>query len=79
MPTGTLRDWNDDRGYGFLTNDSKERGKDAFVHITAFRLAGINPVPGDAFAYALTEHNGRQVAAHLQRIWSPRAEVGYAS
>ena len=39
MATGTLKMWNADRGFGFITDDSG--GPDIFMHITALR--GIDP------------------------------------
>lgn len=72
MPTGNLKIWNSERGYGFLSDDTAPRAADVFVRVSAFRLAGIEPEPGDVFAYSLADREGRQHAVHLQRIWSPR-------
>lgn len=72
MPTGNLKIWNKDRGFGFLTNDSAPRSADIFVHISAFKLAGIEPELGDVFTYGTAERNGKPQAVHLQKIWSPR-------
>ena len=41
MPTGTLKMWNADRGYGFISNDAG--GPDMFLHISALQSAGIDP------------------------------------
>jgi CspA family cold shock protein len=41
MPTGTLKMWNADRGYGFISNDSG--GPDMFLHVSALQAAGIDP------------------------------------
>ena len=41
MPTGTLKMWNADRGYGFIQNDAG--GPDVFLHITGLQAAGIDP------------------------------------
>lgn len=78
MPTGNLKIWNAERGYGFLSDDSKPRAADMFVHVTAFKLAGIEPELGDVFAYGTDERQGKPQAVHLQRIWSPRDEVANA-
>jgi CspA family cold shock protein len=41
MPTGTLKMWNADRGYGFIAEDAG--GPDMFLHISALHAAGIDP------------------------------------
>ena len=37
--TGTVKFFNNDRGYGFITPDGG--GKDIFVHVTALQSAGL--------------------------------------
>ncbi|MGC0052197.1 cold-shock protein [Brucella pituitosa] len=71
MPTGILKIWNDERGFGFLTDDQSPRGADVFVHSTTFKIAHVKPAIGDGFAYATTECQGRRRAEDLRRIWSP--------
>ena len=39
MPIGTVKFFNDSKGYGFIQPD--EGGNDAFVHITAVERAGM--------------------------------------
>ena len=41
MATGTLKMWNADRGYGFVSDDSG--GPDIFLHVSALESAGIDP------------------------------------
>ena len=41
MPTGTLKMWNADRGFGFIKDDSG--GPDIFMHVTALQSGGIDP------------------------------------
>ena len=45
MPrTGTLRSWNDDRGFGFVA--PTDGGPEVFVHISAFPNDGSRPAAG---------------------------------
>ena len=45
MATGTVKFFNSDKGYGFITND--DGGPDAFVHITAVEAAGLRGLDKD--------------------------------
>ena len=40
MPTGKLKMWNAERGYGFIGDDAG--GPDIFLHISALESAGID-------------------------------------
>lgn len=40
MPTGTVKFFDNAKGYGFITNEAG--GGDAFVHISALEAAGMN-------------------------------------
>ena len=65
MPTGTVKFFNTDRGYGFITNESG--GPDAFVHITAVERAGLGTLKeGQKLSYELeTGQNGKTSAVDL--------------
>ena len=66
MPTGTVKFFNADKGYGFITND--EGGTDAFVHISAVQAAGMRDLTKDQkVSYSLeTGRDGRASAVNLQ-------------
>lgn len=40
--TGTIKFYNDQKGYGFITPDGG--GKDVFVHVTAVEQSGIRSI-----------------------------------
>jgi len=62
--TGTVKFFNESKGFGFITND--ETGKDIFVHATG--LNGQTISEGDRVQYV--EEDGRKglVAAKVQVI-----------
>jgi uncharacterized membrane protein YsdA (DUF1294 family)/cold shock CspA family protein len=58
---GTLRKWEDDRGFGFV--EPEGGGDDVFVHISCFqRLDGRRPNVGDPIAYVLNFRSDRAKA-----------------
>ena len=62
--TGTVKFFNDAKGYGFITND--ETGSDIFVHATA--LNGLELAQGDKVEYQEEEGRKGMVAAQVQKI-----------
>jgi len=58
---GTLKSWNADRGFGFITPD--DGGADIFVHITQFPRGGSPPVPGQKLQFDVGRGRGGQVQA----------------
>ena len=46
MATGTVKWFNDDKGFGFITPDSGER--DLFVHFSGIEGDGFKTLPEDA-------------------------------
>ncbi|MBN9787877.1 cold-shock protein [Pseudonocardia sp. TMWB2A] len=66
MATGTVKFFNADKGYGFITND--DGGPDAFVHITAVEAAGLRGLDKDQkVTYELQQdQRGKTSACNLQ-------------
>ena len=62
--TGTVKFFNDSKGYGFITND--ETGSDIFVHVTA--LNGVELNEGDKVEYEEEEGRKGMVAGQVQVI-----------
>jgi CspA family cold shock protein len=66
MAIGTVKFFNNDRGYGFITDESG--GKDAFVHISAVERSGLTGLTeGRKLSYELeTGRDGKISAVNLQ-------------
>jgi cold shock CspA family protein len=67
MPlTGTLRSWNEDRGFGFIA--PAHGGRELFVHISAFPRDGSRPTIGEVLTYELGEgKDGKPQAIRAHR------------
>ena len=67
MPIGTVKFFNSDKGYGFITNEAG--GADAFVHISAVERAGMATLNKDQrVSYELeTDQRGKTSAVNLQQ------------
>ena len=67
MSTGKLKWYNAAKGFGSIVPD--EGGNDVFVHVSAFKDAGITKVDqGQAMEYVVAEHKGKifNVATQLK-------------
>ena len=67
MDTGTVKFYNDKRGYGFIAPDNG--GKDVFVHATALERAGIHGLSeGQKVSYDTEEdrRSGKIAVANIQ-------------
>ncbi|MDX3898916.1 MAG: cold-shock protein [Sphingobium sp.] len=66
MPIGTVKFFNSDKGYGFISNE--DGSGDAFVHITAVERAGMGTLnKDDRISYELeTDRRGKTSAVNLQ-------------
>ena len=66
MPIGTVKFFNEQKGYGFIAPDGG--GNDAFVHITAVERAGMRTLrENQRVSYDLAEDNrGKLKAENLK-------------
>jgi CspA family cold shock protein len=66
MPIGTVKFFNDQRGYGFIAPE--DGGNDAFVHITAVERAGMQTLTqNQRVSYELEQdRRGKMSAVNLQ-------------
>jgi CspA family cold shock protein len=66
MPIGTVKFFNDMRGFGFI--QPEDGGQDAFVHVTAVEKAGMrNLREGQRIAYDMEEdRRGKMTAVNLK-------------
>lgn len=65
MPTGTVKWFNGQKGYGFIQPDGG--GKDVFVHISAVEKAGASSLPeGAKVTYDVVSNRGKESAENLR-------------
>ena len=62
--TGTVKFFNESKGYGFITND--ESGADVFVHVTA--LNGVSLQEGDKVEYVEEEGKKGKQASQISLL-----------
>ncbi|MBW8295920.1 cold-shock protein [Sphingopyxis sp.] len=66
MPTGTVKFFNTDKGYGFIANE--DGSGDSFVHISALERAGMSTLNKDQrVSYDLeSDQRGKVSAVNIQ-------------
>jgi CspA family cold shock protein len=64
MQTGTVKFFNESKGYGFITDS--ETGSDIFVHITGLKSKSLKE--GDKVSYQEEEGRKGKVAAQVEVI-----------
>jgi cold shock protein len=66
MPIGTVKFFNDSKGYGFVAPE--DGGNDAFVHISALERAGMRTLQKDQrISYELEQdRSGKMSAVNIQ-------------
>jgi CspA family cold shock protein len=68
MATGTVKWYNETKGYGFIQPDNG--GKDVFVHATALERAGMRGLAeGQKISYEVESdrRSGKESATNLQK------------
>jgi cold shock protein len=75
MPTGTIRNWHQDRGYGFIRRDGggSSREADTFIHVSELERAGIGePYEGKrvSFEVGVSQRTGKPQAENVQALSS---------
>ncbi|MEL6915936.1 MAG: cold-shock protein [Pseudomonadota bacterium] len=68
MPTGTVKWFNTDKGYGFIAPDAG--GKDVFVHIKAVERSGLTGLADNQkVSYELESgRDGRESAGSIELV-----------
>ncbi|OYU48284.1 MAG: cold-shock protein [Rhizobiales bacterium PAR1] len=69
MSTGTVKWFNEQKGYGFIQPD--DGGKDVFVHISAVQRSGLQGLrDGQKVTYELQadRRTGKMAAVNLQAV-----------
>ena len=67
MPTGKIKWFNPNKGYGFIENDAG--GKDVFLHISALEEAGIDTLQeGEAISFEIGEKRGKENATNIKKV-----------
>jgi CspA family cold shock protein len=65
MPSGTVKWFNGQKGYGFIQPDGG--GKDVFVHISAVEKAGLDGLrEGDKVTFDIVPNKGKESAENLR-------------
>ncbi len=65
MKTGTVKWFNENKGYGFIAPDDGE--KDVFVHYTALEKSGIKSLTeGQKISFEVVENKGKFAAENLK-------------
>tara|TARA_B100000678_G_scaffold183152_1_gene153037 strand:+ start:268 stop:543 length:276 start_codon:yes stop_codon:yes gene_type:complete len=73
MPTGTVKWFNPNKGFGFIEPDEGEN--DVFVHITAVQESSLGSLDeGDRVNFDLVENRGKMAAGNLSQ-GDPKAET----
>ena len=72
MPTGRVRFWNDEKGFGFLTTDD---GEDVFVHVSALPGGTSTLSPGTKVDFSVAEGRKDRQALSVTIVEAPKSVV----
>ncbi len=65
MPTGTVKFFNETKGFGFIAPD--DGAKDVFVHVSALERSGISMLrEGDKVSFEVVTDRGKPAASNIQ-------------
>jgi CspA family cold shock protein len=65
MPTGTVKWFNDAKGYGFITPD--DGGEDLFAHFSAIQMSGFKTLKeGQKVQFEVTQGPKGKQASNIQ-------------
>ncbi|MCT3047097.1 cold-shock protein [Leuconostoc mesenteroides] len=74
MKTGTVKIWQKERGYGYITPD--EGGDDVFVHFNGIDMDGFKSlIQGEKVAYVLVQGYKYYQAAQVRPLSVEAADV----
>jgi uncharacterized membrane protein YsdA (DUF1294 family)/cold shock CspA family protein len=62
LRSGTLKRWNDDRGFGFI--QPVDGGKEVFLHVSEIKDATRRPQENDTIYYYVVDSNGKVCACN---------------
>lgn len=67
MPSGTVKWFNQAKGYGFIVPD--EGGQDVFVHVSAIEQAGLSSLnDGQKISYKVVSNPRGEKAVDLEKL-----------